>query len=129
PGRVGEGDPLPLHDVDAERRRVEEDVGDVVVEEVHLIDVEDPAVHGGQDSGLDSLRPFPDGLLDVNCPDQTVLCYAERKVYHPNSPSGAFKGNTTGYLLRAMLAHLPFVLGIALERTALHHLYFRQESG
>ena len=53
---VRHGDALPLDDVDAHRRRVEEHVAEVVVEEVDLVDVEDPAVRLGEQPGLRARR-------------------------------------------------------------------------
>jgi hypothetical protein len=41
-------DPLPLDVRPAERRRVEQQVDEVVVQEVDLVDVEDAAVGGGE---------------------------------------------------------------------------------
>ncbi len=46
--RMRDRDALALDDVDAERGRVEQDVGQVVVEEVDLVDVEDAAVRLGE---------------------------------------------------------------------------------
>ncbi len=49
-------DSLPLDHVDAQRGRVEQDVGQVVVEEVDLVDVKDAPVRLGQQPGLE--RPL-----------------------------------------------------------------------
>ncbi len=56
--RMGDRDPLALDDVDAERRRVEQDVAEMVVEQVDLVDVEDPPVRLGEQAGLErAARP------------------------------------------------------------------------
>ena len=52
------GDALALHGVDAHRRRVEEDVDDVILEQVHLIHIEDIAVCRGENARLKFLLPF-----------------------------------------------------------------------
>jgi hypothetical protein len=47
-GRMLDRDPFALDDVEPHRRRVEQDVAEMVVEQVDLVDVEDPAVGLGQ---------------------------------------------------------------------------------
>lgn len=59
-GRMGDGDPLALDDVDPERGRVEKDVRQVVVEQVDLVDVEDAPVRLGEQARLERL----DALLE-----------------------------------------------------------------
>ena len=47
-GRVAHADPFPLHGVPARRSRVEQHVHQVVVEQIHLIDVKQAAIGFGQ---------------------------------------------------------------------------------
>src|SRR5439155_23839710 len=54
-GGVAVRNTFPLDDVDAYSRRVEEDVHEVAIEQVHLVDVEDVAVRLGKDAGLEAL--------------------------------------------------------------------------
>ncbi len=72
-GRVGEGDALALDDVHAHGGRVEQHVDHVVVEQVDLVDVEQAAVGGGQDAGLEVALALLDGLLDVERADDAVF--------------------------------------------------------
>ena len=82
--RVGEGYALPLDDIDAGHGGVEEDVHHMVVEEVHLVDVEDPPVCRCQNPWFEGAYPFliagftstarttrpvlePNGRLTVSC--------------------------------------------------------------
>ena len=49
---MGDRNALALDHVDAEGGRVEQDVGQMVVEQVDLVDVEDPAVRLREQPGL-----------------------------------------------------------------------------
>ena len=66
-------DPLALDGVLPHRRGVEEHVDDVVVEEVHLVDVEDVAVGLGEHAGLELLLAALDRRLDVDRTDDAIL--------------------------------------------------------
>ena len=52
---MGSRHALTLDDVDPERRGVEQHVDEVVVEQVDLVDVEDPAVRYGEQARLERL--------------------------------------------------------------------------
>src|SRR2546430_11213953 len=73
PRRMRDRHALALDWVDAHGGGVEKHVNDVVVEKVHLVDVEDVAVGLGQDSGLETARAFFERGLEVDGPDHTVL--------------------------------------------------------
>ena len=64
---------LALDGVLTHRRGVEEDVDDVVVEEVHLIDVEDVAVRFGEHARLELFLAALDRCLDIDRADNAVL--------------------------------------------------------
>jgi len=53
PGGVGDAHAVAFDPVDPARRRIEQHVDEVVVEEVHLVDVEDTAVRPGEQSGVE----------------------------------------------------------------------------
>ena len=71
--RVRDGDALALDGVGPHRRRVEEDVDDVVVEQVDLVHVQDVPVGVGENSRLEFLLALLDGRLDVDGADDAVL--------------------------------------------------------
>ncbi len=73
PRRVRERHPLPLDDVDPHGGGIQEHVHDVVVEEVHLVDVEDVAVRLGQHARLEAPRPGAQRSLDVDRAHDAVL--------------------------------------------------------
>ena len=73
PRRMRHRHALALDGVLTHRRGVEEDVDDVVVEEVHLIDVEDVAVRFGEHARLELFLAALDRCLDIDRADNAVL--------------------------------------------------------
>src|SRR5713226_8022393 len=65
---VRHGDALALDRIHAHRRRVQQYVDDVVVEQVHLIDVEDVAVGLGEDARLKASRALLQRRFEVDRP-------------------------------------------------------------
>ncbi|MDQ0712463.1 hypothetical protein QFZ55_001915 [Streptomyces luteogriseus] len=86
PGGMPHRDALALDVRGAHRRRVQQQVDQVVVEEVDLVDVEDPAVRVGQQARLEGLHAFRQGPLDVQCADQPVLGGADGQFDHARGP-------------------------------------------
>ncbi len=82
-----DGDPLPLDDVDAERGGIEQDVGEVVVEEVDLVDVEDAPVRLGEQSRLERLLALAQRPGDVDRARYAVLGRVQRQVDDPPAPA------------------------------------------
>ena len=81
--RVRERDALALHDVPSHRRGVEEDVDDVIVEQVHLVHVEDAAVGVGEEPRLEAAFPELDGGLGVDGPDDAILGRVDGQLHDP----------------------------------------------
>jgi hypothetical protein len=73
-------DALALDGVDPERRRVEEHVGQVVVEQVDLVHVEDAAVRLREQPRLERLLAGPKGARDVDRAGETILRRVQRQV-------------------------------------------------
>ena len=71
--RVRERDALALHDVPSHRGGVEQHVDDVIVEQVHLVHVEDAAVGVGEEARLEAPLAELDGGLGVDGPDDAIL--------------------------------------------------------
>jgi len=70
-GGVGDGDAVALDAVDAARRGVEQHVHEMVAEQVHLVDVQQPAVGPSEQPRVE--RRFPgEGVLDGERPDHAV---------------------------------------------------------
>src|SRR5438067_6135706 len=81
-GGVDDGDGLPLHDVDPHRRRIQEHVHQVVVEQVDLVDVEQVAVGLGQHTGLEAPGARAHGRLHVDRSHHAVLGGVDRQLDH-----------------------------------------------
>ncbi|MDQ4077253.1 MAG: hypothetical protein M3220_13520 [Chloroflexota bacterium] len=79
---MGEGDSFSLYHVDAHRRRVQKQVHHMVVEQVHLVHVEHAPVCVGKHAWLEALLTLPDGCLDVECTDDTILRGTDRQIDH-----------------------------------------------
>jgi hypothetical protein len=80
---VPDRDALAFHVVHAQRGRVEQQVDQVVVQQVDLVDVENAAVRGGQQAGLERGHPGGQRPLDVQRPGQPVLGGANRQLGQP----------------------------------------------
>ena len=72
-GVVADGDALPLHVVAAHGGGVQQHVHQMVVEEVHLVDVQDPPVGGGDQTRFKVLLARLDGLLNIQGTHQAVF--------------------------------------------------------
>ena len=132
-GRVGEGDALPLHHVDPHGRGIQEHVHQMVVQQVHFIDIEDAAVGCGQQTRFEMLLAALDGALQVDGAEQPVLGGAERQVHHRHGALAAGENLAGGPAPAAVVAHQLDFVGVAVKRTARHHRHgrqqFRQPSG
>ncbi len=109
-------DALALDGVLPHRRGVEEHVDDVVVEQVHLVDVEDVAVGLGEDARLELLLTALDRRLDVDRADDAILGRVDGQLddAHPAAPArqrvatrhalGALRALQIGVIGRAPIA-------------------------
>src|SRR5258708_15237221 len=86
--RVRDRHTLTLDGVDAHRRRIEQHVNDVVVEQVDLVDVKDVAVGFGEHSRLKASRAFLQRRLEVDGADHTVLGRVDRQLDDAHAPGG-----------------------------------------
>jgi hypothetical protein len=75
--------PLALHVGGAERRGVEQQVDQVVVQQVDLVDVEDAAVRCGQQARLVGAHPLGERALEVERADEAVLRRTHRQLDEP----------------------------------------------
>ncbi len=102
--RVAEGDALSLHDVAPHGRRVQQQVDYVVVQQVHLVNVEQAPVGRSQHARLEL---FPAGLdrhLDIQRADHPVLGGADRQIHEARGPVVARKALPPGHPLAAIVA-------------------------
>lgn len=77
------GEALALHQDPARRRGVKSQVRDVLVEEVHLVDVEDAAVSRREQARREHRRALLQGPLEVQAADHAILGHPQRQREHP----------------------------------------------
>ncbi len=70
---------FPLDVRTSHRSRIQQQVHEVVVQQVHLVDVEHPPVRGGEQTGLEGANAFGQGAFQVQRADQPVLGGAHRE--------------------------------------------------
>jgi hypothetical protein len=76
-GRMRDAQSVAFDAVDAAGGRVQKHVHQMVVEEIHLVDVEDSPIGSGEQSRLELLRAI-EGIFDRERPDDTVAGRTER---------------------------------------------------
>ena len=77
--------PLALDRVLPHRRGIEEHVDDVIIEQVHLVDVEDVAVRLGEHARLELLLAALDGSLDIDRADDAILGRVDGQLHHAHA--------------------------------------------
>jgi hypothetical protein len=113
-------DSLALDRVLSHGGGVEEHVDDVIVEQVHLVDVEDVAVRLGEDAGLELLLTALDCGLDVDRADDAILGGVDGQFHdthltaaprqrlpalHPHGALGALQVGIIGWAAVAAVGH------------------------
>ncbi len=88
PRRVPHRDALPLDVGAAHRGGVQQQVDQVVVEQVHLVDVEHAPVCGGEQPRLVGLDALGERPLQVQRADDPVLGHPDRQLHQPGGPLG-----------------------------------------
>ena len=127
--RVAEADALALDHVDAHGRRIEQQVDDMVVEQVDLVDVKQPAVGGGQHARLEAALALLNGLLDVQRADDAVLGRADRQVDEPGAPLGRRQHLAARHPVAAQVAQAVDAARLAAERAIGNDLDLGQQGG
>src|SRR5262245_3859785 len=71
---------LTLDNIFARRRDVEQQVDQMILQEIHLVDVEKAAVRACQQTRLERLDALSERALEVKSPDDSVLGRSKRKI-------------------------------------------------
>ena len=79
-GRVAHAQTLALDDVLARRCDIDEEIDQVILEEVHLVDIEEAAVGAGEQARLEGAFAACERALQVEGADDAVLGGAQRHV-------------------------------------------------
>ena len=122
------GNPLALDGIHAHRRRVEENVHNVILEQIDLIHIEDIAVRRRQNPRLELLAPVLNRRLHIERTDHAILGRTDGQLHHAHRH--LLCGDRA--LLRAPTTGIAVELGdgwIAVTGTALHRLQMWQECG
>ena len=125
PRGVAYGDPLALDVRRTQGRGVEQQVDQVVVQQVDLVDVEHPAVGGGEQAGLERLDPLGQRPLEVERAGDPVLGGADRQLDEP----GRAHRRADVRLVRAVGALRVRLVGGAGEPAAGDDLDLGQQAG
>ena len=80
--RVADRQPVAFHHVLARLRHVQKQVDDVILQQVHFVDVQIAPVRPRQKPRLERLFAFRDRPLDVQRADHAVFADAKRQVHH-----------------------------------------------
>ncbi len=123
PGGVGDGDAVAFDGVAAHRRRVQEQIDEVVVQQVDLVDVQQAAVGVGEQTRLVADPTGAEGLLEVEGTDHPVLGGADRQL---DQAGRAGRGRRRG-VVRAVGAAGVRGGGVAAEPAAADHLLGGQQ--
>ncbi len=116
------GDALALDVGGAHGGGVQQQVHEVVVEQVDLVDVQDPAVSVGQQARFEGLHALRQRPLDVQGTHQPVLGGADRQLDHPRGPHPGRPG-----LVRAVRAGGVGGGGVAGETASGDDVHLRHE--
>jgi hypothetical protein len=122
--RVAHRQAVALHHVLAAGGDVQQEIHQVVLQQVHLVDVEEAAMGTRQQTRLEGLAPLRQCALQVECPDQAVLRGAEGEVHHRHRRQHARRpGGAAGAAISAgwpgsQLKRQPAMAGIGGRRAA-----------
>ena len=81
---VTDAEPLALDQILPGRRRVEQQIDEVILQQVDLVDIEKSAVRLRQQARLEGLHSLRQGPFEVERTDHPILGRAERQVDHRN---------------------------------------------
>ena len=117
--------PVALDQVLAARRHIEQQVDQMILEEVHLVDIEETAIGAGEQAWLERLHALAQSAFEIERADQSILADTERQIDHRH---GRF-----GRLLPTRFAALGATRGSGFGRAAIaaafQHRHIGQELG
>ena len=125
---MGHGHTLSFHYIDTHSSRVQQDVSHVIVEEVYLIYVENAPIGGRQDARFQGFDAFFDSRLNIQRANNPVFRGTQRQIYYRSLTVDLFYQVFLA-LLKAKIAHLLRISGIAVEGTVLYNQDVLQKIG
>jgi len=127
PRGVAETDAFALDHIDAHRGGVEQQVNDVVIKQVDLIHVQQPAIRRSQHARLEVPLAVLDGLLDVQRAHDSVFRRADGQVDEAGAPGCHGQRLAAGQPVAAVVAEGVLAVRLAREGTVRHHLNLGQQ--
>ncbi len=85
-GRVAHAEPLALDDVDAGSGDVQQQIDEMILEQIDLVDVQEPAVGLREQSRLERFFAARERTLQIKRADDPVLGRAQRQIDHRDRP-------------------------------------------
>ena len=125
--RVADAQAFPLHHVLAGRGHVDQEVHQVVLQQVHLVDIQEAAVGAGEQAGFERLLAAGQRAFQVERAHHPVLRRPQRHVDH------GYRGHVlrclAGRAVPALGAEPRLALRCAIVRASRHHGHSRQQAG
>jgi hypothetical protein len=127
PCRMSERDALALNHIHAHRSSIQESIDQVIIEQVHFIDVEDAPVGGGEEPGMKRPFAFSDGGLEIERAYQAVLGCRHRQIDHTRHRPDLGQRPLVA-TISAVIAPLRRIARIAPVLASLHHIHLGKHS-
>jgi hypothetical protein len=116
------GDAFPLDDIYAAHGNVEEHIDQVVLEEVHLVYIQDPAVCPGQKARVEAALSSLERVLNVKRAGKAVLGRVEGNLHKRSTYPGGRELLSRVVTSAAAVVHLRRLPGRAVVRAVGHDL-------
>ncbi len=125
--RVLEADTLALDHVNTHRRRVQQQVHDMIVQQVHFINVQDAAIGSRQNAGVKVALSLFNGFLNIKCPDDAIFRGAHRQIDDARLALGNWQYFTGRHAITALVAVLIGTTWIAAKTAVGYDFDLRQQ--
>jgi hypothetical protein len=120
PGWMPEGYALALNDVFSGSRDVKQNIDQVVFEEVHFVDIEKSPVRLGQQTRLERLLPFLQGILNTDRAAEPILRRPKWQRHNGRGIRLKSQCSAGSAQFTALIAEAPQIVRIAAHRTFSH---------
>jgi hypothetical protein len=129
PSGMAGGNAFAFDYVTARRRRVKQDIYDMIVEQINFVDVEEAAIGAGQQSGLECLHSFNERALDVQGSAHPIFGCPKWEIDNRNRAAHTVQLTVARQLDGAVLAQLVHSIGVAAVVAALNFVDWGKQIG
>ena len=120
PRRVADRQPLTLHHILTRLRHIQQQIDDVILQQVHLVDIKIAAIGPRQQPRLERLFATRQGPFNIQRPNHAVLSRPQRQVNH--------RGRALDHFARCHPRPVRHIFHTGrIHRTAFHRRDFRQQ--